>query len=232
MSKKEQYLLGLKTAVPVILGFVSAAIAYAILAVQAGLPAWQTILMSILVFAGASQMIAVNLLVDGAGLLTVVLATFILNFKHFIMSTCVMNHMSESSIYPKILASFGVTDESLVLFTTTEKEKYSVYFFLGIITVTYSSFVVGTIIGTFAAQLMPQILAKSFAIALYAMFIGILVPSIKNNGKMVVIVILTALISLFFNSILSSAWAIIFSILAGAAVGTCLSKSWHEETCQ
>lgn len=230
MSKKEQYLLGAKAALPVILGFVSAAIAYAILAMQAGLPVWQIILMSILVFAGASQMIAVNLLVEGAAVPTIVFATFILNFKNFIMSTCVMNHMSKSSVRSKILASLGVTDESLVLFTSTQKEKYSVFYFLGIITVMYFSFVFGTAIGCFAAQLMPEVLAKSFGISLYAMFIGILVPSVKGNKKMVIVVMATALMSFVLNNIFSSAWAIILSIVAGAAFGVWLPKSLYEKT--
>ena len=79
MTNKEQYLLGVKTALPVILGFLPVAVAFAILSEHSGLTTLETILMSTVVFAGASQIMAVGMLLAGAGVLPIVIATFILN---------------------------------------------------------------------------------------------------------------------------------------------------------
>jgi len=118
MRKKEQYLLGVKTALPVILGILPVAVAFAVLSEHSGLTTLETILMSTLVFAGASQIMAVGMLVAGAGILPIVLATFILNFRHVIMGTCVMNRMLDTPMWKRAILCFGVTDESFAIFTT------------------------------------------------------------------------------------------------------------------
>ena len=115
---KSQYLEGMRAGIPVILGFVPVGIAYAIMARQAGFSIFETIVMSVTVFAGASQMMAVGMYVQGAGIIAMILATFILNLRHLIMSTCVVNRMKNEPIKLKLLATFGVTDESFAIFTT------------------------------------------------------------------------------------------------------------------
>ena len=82
-SKMQQYAAGLKAGVPVILGFVPVGIAYAIMAQQAGFSVFETIFMSAAVFAGASQMMAVGMYVQGAGAVAMILATFILLWSVF-----------------------------------------------------------------------------------------------------------------------------------------------------
>ena len=122
-NKKTQYLSGIKAAVPVILGFVPVGIAYALMARQAGFTVAQTCGMSLAVFAGASQMMAVGMYEQGAGLIAIIIATFILNLRHFIMSTCVINRMKDADTKTRLLAAFGVTDESFALFSTEEEKK-------------------------------------------------------------------------------------------------------------
>ena len=92
-NTKKEYLAGLKMGIPIVIGFVPVAIAFAIMGCEAGLTKVETVLMSVMVFAGASQIMAVGMLASGAGLLSIVVATFILNLRHLIMSTCVVNQM-------------------------------------------------------------------------------------------------------------------------------------------
>lgn len=127
--KTTQYLNGMRSAVPVILGFVPVGIAYAIMARQAGFSVLQTCGMSLTVFAGASQMMAVGMYVQGASVIAMILATFILNLRHLIMSTCVVNQMRGDSTIIKLLAAFGVTDESFAIFTSREKKKNALHGF-------------------------------------------------------------------------------------------------------
>ena len=221
---RQQYLMGVKAGAPVIFGFIPVGIAYAIMAQQAGFSISEIILMSVMVFAGASQMMASGMLMQGAGLIAVILATFILNLRHLIMSTCVFNKMVESSMAKRLLASFGVTDESFALFTTANDDTNSSSYFLGMITVTYSSWVIGSAIGAFATEILPNILSKSLGISLYAMFIALLMPSVRGNTRLGLLVCLTGLVNFALTFIIASSWALISATLSCAWIGTYFIK--------
>ena len=215
--RKSDYLKGLRTGLPVILGFVPVGIAYAIMARRAGFSAGETIFMSMTVFAGASQMMASAMAGQGAGIAAIIIATFILNLRHLIMSTCVMNRMEEKKSPLRFLAAFGVTDESFAIFTTGENR--SIWSFLGLITVTYSSWNAGTIIGALASDFLPQLVTASLGIALYAMFIGILVPDLKGSGPLALLVLLTAVCNALLAQVMASSWALVLSTLVCAFAG-------------
>ena len=229
MGKKEQYLLGVKTALPVILGILPVAVAFAVLSERSGLTMLETILMSTLVFAGASQIMAVSMLVAGAGILPIVLATFILNFRHVIMGTCVMNRMLATPMWKRAILCFGVTDESFAIFTTTEETNNTPYYFAGVISVTYSTWVLGTIAGCAASQFLPVLVSRSLGIALFAMFIGLVIPNVRKNTELGFLVLLTAFLNVIFNCFLPSSWAVICATLTGAFLGTFFVKEHQEE---
>lgn len=189
------------------------------MAMQSGLYKWQAVLMSAMVFAGSSQMIAVTMAAQGTETAMIILATLIINLRHLIMSTCVMNRIKGVPLLVRLLAAFGVTDESFALFTTTEEEKCSAFYFLGMITVTYSSWVLGTLIGCILTQFLPEIVSNSLNITMYAMFIGLLAPSLKGNSRLSVTVFVTACLSFLFSFFLDSAWVIICATLLGAGIG-------------
>lgn len=218
-NPKSQYLTGVHAGIPVILGFVPVGIAYAIMARQAGFSVFETIFMSLTVFAGASQMMAVGMYAQGASIIAMILATFILNLRHLIMSTCVVNRMKNEPVKLKLLATFGVTDESFAIFTTEKEENCSGFYFLGLITVTYSSWIAGSAIGAIASDFLPAIVTASLGIALYAMFIGILIPNLTHNLKLGLLVILTAVCNSILTQFMASSWALILSTLVCAAIG-------------
>jgi predicted branched-subunit amino acid permease len=130
-----------------------------------------------------------------------------------------MNRMKDVPLHLRLLAAFGVTDESFALFTITEEKKASIFYFLGMITVTYSSWVFGTALGCIAMQFLPELVSKSLNITLYAMFIGLLAPNLKGNLRLVFVVLITAGISFLLRLFLDSAWTIICATLVGAVVG-------------
>lgn len=99
---KAEFLGGARAGVPVVLGFIPVGIAFGIMARQAGFEIWQTCGFSVFVYAGASQMMTVGMYAQGASIIAMVLATFLLNFRHLIMSTCVFgalkNPLSNKSL--------------------------------------------------------------------------------------------------------------------------------------
>ena len=175
--------------------------------------------MSILVFAGASQIMAVQMLADGAAVPAIVLATFILNLRHLIMSTCVFGKIKKSSLSFRIFAAFGVTDELFAIFMTEPDESADRAFLAGVLTGTYFSWVGGTIIGSFAENFLPQILSDSFGVALYALFISLIAPDIAKSLRLALLVILTAGINCLLRLFIAPGWAVILSAMVCAYIG-------------
>lgn len=218
-SWRRQYLRGVHAGLPVIPGFIPVGIAYAVMALSARFNAAETILMSVTVFAGASQMMAVGMYTQGAGMLAIILATFMLNLRHLIMSTCVIHLIRHSPLPVRLLASLGVTDESFGIFTTGQAEDHTAAYFFGLITVTYSAWIAGTALGVFASGLLPDVLTSSFSIALYAIFIGIMVPNLTRNLRLALLVLMTAGCNTALSQMMDSSWALILSTLICAALG-------------
>ena len=217
--QKDEYLAGFRAGIPVFIGFIPIGIAYAIMARQAGFDIFETCFMSVAVFAGASQMMAVGMYAQGAGLVAIILATFLLNLRHVIMSTCIMNRMHPAKKPAKIAAAFGVTDESFAIFTTEKQERCTFSFFLGLVTVTYFSWVLGSVIGAVTSDFLPVILTASLGIALYAMFIGLLFPGISGNGRLCLLVLMTAVCNTLLCLVIPQSWALIVSTLLCAFAG-------------
>src|SRR5699024_1056757 len=101
--------------IPIMLGYLPIAITYGVLAKQTGLSLLEITMMSIFVFAGASQFMAVNMIGVGAGIMEIVTATFVLNFRHFVMSLSLMNRMRHINISKKAPISLGLTDETFAV---------------------------------------------------------------------------------------------------------------------
>ncbi|MGI6151133.1 MAG: AzlC family ABC transporter permease [Christensenellales bacterium] len=219
MSRKQQYLAGLRAGIPVVVGYVPVGMAYAIMARQAGLSVLETVFMSMMVFAGASQMMAAGMFAQGASIAAMIVATFILNLRHAIMSTCVFSRMQKATCTTRLLAAFGVTDESFAIFATQSDQHANAPFFFGLITATYSSWVAGSAVGAVAALLLPEILSASLGIALYAMFLGLLTPGAKKNARLVLLIVLTAAVHSILCLWIASSWALILATLICAGLG-------------
>lgn len=213
---------GARLGIPVILGYIPVGIAYALIARQAGFSVLETCMMSVFVYAGASEMMA-------AGIAAIVLATFILNLRHFIMSACVMNGMRSEKRAFKELAAFGVTDEVFAIYTTQKKLERPGLVFLGMALISYLSWNLGTVIGAVASDFLPALLTAALGVAMYAMFISLLAPSVRGNGRLGLLVLLTAVVNTLLSRFLDSGWALIASTLAGASAGVFFIELSKEE---
>lgn len=228
MIKKQglkNYLYGMKRAIPVLIGFLPVAITYAIMATGIGLAPWETVGMSAAVFAGASQIMATGMLAGGAGYLSIWISTLVLNLRHVIMSTCVFRRMRCKSKLLRALSGFGVTDETFALFTTEQdEERCDLWFMLGLITVAYLSWVLGAAVGIVASNLLPPSISQSFGIALYALFVALLVPGVKKDIRLLVMVAVTVLLNCVLGLWMDDSWAIICATLLGAGFGVWLTE--------
>ena len=163
MTKKEEWLAGTRSAVPIMLGYVPVGIAYGVMARQAGLNTWQTVLMSLTVYGGASEMMAAGMVAQGAAVLTIVLTTFILNLRHIIMSTCVFNQMQGGRLPVRMLAAFGVTDETFAVYTTTANAPRTPRYFFSMALCSYLSWALGSWLGA----ILPVVALLNFLVFIW-----------------------------------------------------------------
>ena len=216
MSRKDKFIDGCKKGIPITFGYVPMGIGYAAIAIKAGMTPLETISMSFLVYAGAGQIIAASMALSGATAMAIILTNFVVNLRYFVMSTCVLNQVEESNTPLNILAAHVTVDESFAMFSLSEDS--SIWIYLGIAITAWLSWCLGAWIGVVILDILPVIVANSFNISLYALFVAILVPSIKENKQIGLLVLITAVINIVLQNIVGN-WSIILSTLIGACIG-------------
>ncbi len=222
--------LGVQAGLPIALGYLPIAIAFGALAVQADLTWWEATLMSLFVFAGASQFVGISLLLAGAGVVQIVTTTFFLNLRHLIMSLAVNDLFRAFPQAWKNLLSFGITDETFALLTLGEEsaaeERLSEAYVLGLMATAYSGWVGGTALGGLGAEFVPENITTAMTVGLYALFIGLLVPPARKSPAFAGIAITSMVLNTLFTSLLDSGWAIVLSMVLAAGLGVL----WLKET--
>lgn len=219
---------GLATGFPIMLGYLPVAITYGVLAKQTGMSLLELTMMSVFVYAGASQFMAINMVAVSAGVMEIIIATFVLNFRHFVMSLSFMNSLRNVERKWKLPLSLGLTDEAFAVsaFHPNEaNQKHGAFFYFGIILIAYLSWVFGSLLGGILGDVIPANLSQSMGIALYAMFIGLLIPSVKKNLKVGLIALVAMLINFICVELgMSSGWAIVIGTILGGMSGIILLK--------
>lgn len=217
---KKEIRKGVLAGIPIFIGFIPIAIAFGILAKATGIDMITSFLFSALVFAGASQFIALNLISVGAGVGEIILTTLLVNFRHFLMSSSLATKMDEDSKKFIPLIAFGITDEIFSVASFIEG-KISKDYILPLQFIAYLGWVGGTVLGYVLGSLLPNVVAESMGVSLYAMFIAILIPEAKKSTK----VLSMALLSGIINSILThfdvfpAGWNIIIAIVSVSLLG-------------
>jgi 4-azaleucine resistance transporter AzlC len=228
MKKSLIFKTGLKAGIPIAFGYLPIAITFGLMTKAAGIPSYVGVLMSFIIYAGASQFVGINLLVLGAASWEIVLTTFILNLRHLLMSASLSQSLkpeSNKALLP--LVSFGITDETFTVASLNSKDKLDVFYLLGLNIIAFSAWNIGTWCGLFLASGLPQSLKDSMGIALYAMFIGLLIPSAAKSKPVLIIALIAAATHALikwlplFDS-LSAGWSIIISTIIAAAIGAYL----------
>jgi 4-azaleucine resistance transporter AzlC len=210
---------GFQAGISIAIGYFPIALTFGLLAKTTGLSIIETVLMSMIVFAGASQYISLSLLTLGTGIFEIVLTTFIVNIRHLLMAASLNEKVDEDRTFYKAIYSFGITDETFSVAATKEGSVSTGYIF-GVISVSYASWVVNSGVGHLVGASLPETLQESMTVALYAMFIGLLVPSLKKSMKAIFLASLAAVFNIIFTfaELLSTGWAIVMATILSAMI--------------
>ncbi len=176
---------GARAAWPICLGYVPIGLAFGVLARRAGLAPWQVGLMSLLVFAGSSQFIAVAMLQAGASAASVVAATFVVNLRHLLMSSALAVHLRDRGRRFLSAFAYGVTDESFAVNLARFRDGgWSPASALALNQTANAAWVGSTVVGAWAGQaLPPHALGVDFALP--AMFLALLVLQVRSRPHLV-----------------------------------------------
>lgn len=222
VSEKENFFRGVKAAMPIAVGYIPIAIAFGLLSKSVGIPSYVSFSMSLLIYAGASQFIGINLIVLGASWWEIVVTTFILNLRHFLMTATLSQRLEKrASRKWRMLLSYGITDETFSVSSFQSQETLPRYFSLGLNTMAFVAWNVGTWLGLFCASGLPDTVKSSMGIALYVMFIGLLIPQVKKSKSAQVVSILAIIINSLSSwlSLGGTGWGIIIATIFSAAIG-------------
>ncbi|HSJ37886.1 MAG TPA: AzlC family ABC transporter permease [Planococcus sp. (in: firmicutes)] len=211
---------GLKAGVSIAIGYFPVALTFGLLAKTTGLSLMEATAMSIFVFAGAAQYISLSLITAGVAPAVIILNTFIVNIRHFLMTASLNEKMQPDARWKKALYAFGITDESFTVLAIQKEDNVRTTFAAGVITISYGSWVVFTALGHLIGANLPAFLQAAMSIALYAMFVGLLMPSMRGNRKVLSLAAIAAAFNSFFyfTDLLSTGWAILVSTLASAVI--------------
>lgn len=221
-NRKEMIKRGFADGIPIIIGYVPMGAAYAILARQAGMGFFPTVLMSLIVFAGASQFIAVGLLSGGATAFEVVATTLFVNLRHLLMSASLSAHYREAPRGVIPFVAWGVTDETFAIsirrYISGEADhRYGVALHY----TAYASWVSGTVAGALAGALIPPALQNSLEFSLYAMFVGLVVLQLTDRIQLAVAAA-SAVMCGAFSTFMGGTWNIITAAILGSTIGLLL----------
>lgn len=210
---------GIKRALPIVLGYVPIGFAYGVLAGKSGLSDANTLLMSLIVFAGSSQFIAVGLFAAGTGPAAVILTTFVVNLRHMLMAASLAPFLSGWKKRHLAWFSFELTDETFALHSTSAGKLADCRLeALSLNMTAQASWVAGTILGIVASGLIGDVKPLGLDYALAAMFIGLLVGQCENRVRVVTAILSGGIATLLYLA----GWHqfhIIIATVAGATLG-------------
>jgi 4-azaleucine resistance transporter AzlC len=228
MNIGDQLKRGIRSGLPIGVGYFPIAIAFGALANQAGLSWLEATSMSLFVYAGASQFAGVGMLLSGVGAAQIVTATFFLNLRHLIMSLAVNHQIRHFSQGWKNLLSFGITDETFAMLTLGEKEslqeKLSPGYMGGLLGTAYLSWVLGTAVGGLGASFIPEEITTAMIIGLYGLFIGLLVPPAKKSLNFAAVAVISMILNTLLSRFLDAGWAIILATIFAAGAGILINR--------
>ncbi len=222
MNDKLSFSKGIRDGIPICLGYLSVSFTYGMQATSGGLPVWAAVLISMTNLTSAGQVAGTGLLLQGASYLEIMITTFVINIRYMLMSLSLSQKIDSQMKLPERLGvSFGITDEIFAV-AIQQKQNITANYLTGLILTPYFGWTLGTFLGGAVTGILPVALRSALGIAIYGMFIAIVIPPAKESKPILITVLLAVGISCLFRwtpylSRLSSGWVIIICAVAASA---------------
>lgn len=218
------WLQGVGQALPVVFGYLPIGFAYGVLAQKAGLSALNTLLMSVIVYAGSAQLIAVGLFAAAVSPFSIILTTFIVNLRHMLMAAALSPNFQGWKKVALAGFAYELTDETFALHAARFSDRqFDQRITFAINLTSQAGWVLGTWLGIVGGKLITEIKPLALDYALPAMFIALLVMQLKNNLQ-IAVAVFSGLIAVGLYLLGLNQWVVILATLIGATFGVGLEK--------
>lgn len=228
------YLKGLRHGVPIAVGYLSVSFAFGIQATNAGLTSLQAVLISLMNVTSAGQLAGLNLMVSSASLIEMALTQLTINLRYALMSLSLSQKLDKSMTLPhRILLSFCNTDEVFVV-ASQQPGKVGKAYLYGLTNGPFLGWVLGTALGALAGGLLPASVSAALGIAIYGMFIAIILPPFRRNKEVRIVLIISVIMSCIISLVplfkfISGGFRIILCAVTASAIGAWLMPVQDEE---
>ena len=234
MKKGKLFLAGVKTAMPVCVGYFSVSFGFGALAVSEGIRVLDAVLISAVNLTSAGQFAGVTVIAAAATLLEMFLTQLVINSRYALMSLALGQRLGESmGTWGRMLIAFFNTDEIFAL-AMGQREKPTLSFMLGMGCISFAGWVGGTLLGALAGSILPLSIRMALGVLLYGMFVAILVPQAEAEKPKLAAMLLAVLCSSLFWWIpglnqVSQGLAIVISTVIAACICAVLFPVKDEE---
>ena len=222
-----EFIRGIKRGFPICLGYIPVSFTFGLIAVKMGFSPAQATLISLTNMASAGQFASIRLNEGGAPYIELIITTFVINLRYFLMSLSLSQKVApDMPFYKRAVMAYCITDEVFAL-AAMEPEEVSFPFFGGLMLTPILGWTSGTLLGAVASGLLSPMVQGCMGIALYCMFIAIIIPPARKSRKVALAVVVAAFLSCMFkyvpglnelSKVGGGGWAIITAAILGAAI--------------
>lgn len=226
---------GMRDGIPIGLGYLAVSFSLGIAARNAGLTAAQGFLMSILCNASAGQYAGITTIAANAAYIEIIIVTLIANARYLLMSCAMSQRMAPNTpLHHRLLMGYDIADE-LFGIAIARPGQLNPYYSYGAILVAAPCWATGTALGIIAGNLLPLRVVSAFSVALYGMFLAVIIPPARKSKVIAVLIVISFAASFAASSLpvisnLSSGTrTIILTIMISAAAAVLVPVQQKEE---
>ncbi len=200
-NTKNYFVKGIMNGMPICLGYLSVSFAFGIFAGESGLSVLETLLISLTNVTSAGQLAAVPIIAGGGTLIELAVTQLVINLRYALMSVSLSQKLGDSiKLRDRFILSFVNTDEVFAV-ATSQQGLVSKSYMYGLILTPYLGWGLGTLFGAIAGDILPAVVVSALGIAIYGMFIAIVVPPAKKSKPTALCVLTAVALSCAFNYI-------------------------------
>lgn len=237
MCKNNSFLKGITEGFAICIGYLSVAFAFGIFAVENGLTFLEAILISMTNVTSAGQLAGVPIIAGGGTLIELAVTQLVINLRYSLMSVSLSQKLDKNvRMIDRFIIAFVNTDEVFAV-ASAQKGTVGRKYLYGLILTPYIGWSLGTVIGAVAGNILPEIVISSLGIAIYGMFIAIVVPPMKKSKPTTLCVIIAVILSCMFEYIpflkqVPSGFVIIICAVIASGIMAYASPIENEEVSQ
>ena len=221
---KLTYKKGFADGLPIALGYLSVSFTFGITAVGMGIPPLAAILISMTNLTSAGQVAGIEIIAACGGYLEMAMAQLVINLRYALMGISLSQKLDKKySLLHRIISSFGITDEIFAV-ASGQTEDIPPRYMYGLITLPYIFWAAGTAAGALLGAILPEKIQAALGIAIYGMFIAIVIPPAKKNFGILAVALLAAILSCIIRYVplfsgISSGTSVIICAVIAAGLG-------------